>query len=165
MSEHAVPGTEGPRGHEAGAPVDDRQVPWRVFVFIGAFLALIGAIYWATSYESAGVVMLLTAAALGLWIAAYLWLQQRGGAGPVIEAKQAVGEFAAAEGRAAPSAGSSPGPQEPYLPHASSWPFAIGLGAATFANGLVLGLWVIVPGVALIVLGVAGFVRQTRRRD
>ena len=40
MSEHAVPGTEGPRGHEAGAPVDDRKVPWRVFVFIGAFVGL-----------------------------------------------------------------------------------------------------------------------------
>jgi hypothetical protein len=52
-----------------------------------------------------------------------------------------------------------------YLPHASAWPLAIGLGGATVANGLVLGLWVIVPGVALLLLGIGGFIRQTRRRD
>jgi Cytochrome c oxidase subunit IV len=45
------------------------------------------------------------------------------------------------------------------------WPFTIGLGAATVANGLVLGVWLIVPGAALMILGIAGFVRQTRRRD
>jgi hypothetical protein len=33
------------------------------------------------------------------------------------------------------------------------------------ANGLVLGLWVIVPGVILMAIGIGGFVRQTRRRD
>jgi hypothetical protein len=54
---------------------------------------------------------------------------------------------------------------EHYLPHASAWPLAIGLGAATVANGLVLGLWVIVPGAVLMALGIGGFVRQTRRRD
>ena len=36
---------------------------------------------------------------------------------------------------------------------------------ATLANGLVLGLWVIVPGAALLLLGIGGFIRQTRRRD
>jgi hypothetical protein len=29
----------------------------------------------------------------------------------------------------------------------------------------VLGVWVIAPGVALMALGIGGFVRQTRRRD
>jgi hypothetical protein len=45
------------------------------------------------------------------------------------------------------------------------WPFLIGLGASALGVGLVLGLWVIVPGVALMALGIGGFVRQTRRRD
>jgi Cytochrome c oxidase subunit IV len=53
----------------------------------------------------------------------------------------------------------------PYLPHASVWPFTIGLGAATIANGLVLGTWLIVPGTLVMVVGIAGFIRQTRRRD
>lgn len=164
MSEHAVPGTEGPRGHEAGVPVDDRKVPLRVFVFIGAFLGGLGILYWATAYEESGTVMLLLAAALGLWVGAYLWLQQRGPVGPVIEAEQAAGEAIAAEG-AGPAGTGAPEGLAHYLPHASAWPFAIGLGAATLANGLVLGLWVIVPGAALLALGIGGFVRQSRRRD
>lgn len=163
MSQRAVPGTEGPEGHELHPPVDDRKVPWRVFLAIGSFVALLAVIYWATAYEESGVVMLLVAGGLGLWIAAYLWLQLRGPVGPTVAAELAA-EAAAAEGRTVAGAGVAEEGQY-YLPHASAWPFAIGLGAATVANGLVLGLWVIVPGAALMALGIGGFVRQTRRRD
>lgn len=171
MSGHPVPGTEGPAGHEARPPVDDRKVPWRVFLAIGALLGVIGVVYWSTAYEESGTVMLILAAGLALWIGAYLWLQQRGPVGPQIEASQAAGESLAAAGRGAPGAGATDAGTTDgqagahYLPHASAWPFAIGLGAATVANGLVLGLWVIVPGAALLAVGVGGFVRQTRRRD
>jgi hypothetical protein len=155
MAEPAVPGTEGPRGHEARPPVDDRAVPWRLFLGIGAFVLVMGAIYWGTAYEESGTVMLILAAVLSLWIGAYLWLRARS------PAPQPVG---------APSRGEAATARQPevtahYLPHASVWPFTIGLGAATLANGLVLGVWLIVPGAALMVLGIAGFVRQTRRRD
>lgn len=164
MSEHVVPGTEGPRGHEARPPVDDRKVPLRVFLSIGAFLVAIGLLYWATAYEESGTVMLLLAGGLAVWVAAYLWLQQRGARGTEIEALEAADDAVAAEGLARPSTGTAEGAAH-YLPHASAWPFAIGLGAATLANGLVLGLWVTVPGAALLALGIGGFVRQTRRRD
>jgi hypothetical protein len=164
MSERPVVGTEGPRGHEARPPVDDRRVPLRVFGFIGALLLVIGAIYWFTAYEDAGTVMLVLAGVLALWIAVFLWLQQRGPIGPAMEAEQAHGEAVAAAGRATAGTGLAKG-TEHYLPHASAWPFAIGLGAATVANGLVLGLWVIMPGAVLMALGIGGFVRQTRRRD
>lgn len=164
MSERPVVGTEGPRGHEARAPVDDRRVPLRVFGVIGALLLVIGAIYWFTAYEDAGTVMLLLASVLALWIAVFLWLQQRGPVGPAMDAERADGEAAAAVGRATAGTGLAKD-AEHYLPHASAWPFAIGLGAATVANGLVLGLWVILPGAVLMALGIGGFVRQTRRRD
>jgi hypothetical protein len=164
VSEHAVPGTEGPRGHEIRPPVDDRKVPLRVFLFIGGFLVALGLFYWSTAYEESGTVMLLLAGVLAVWVAVYLWLQQRGPRSAEIESLQAVGEEAAAAGVGRPGTGAPEG-AEHYLPHASAWPFAIGLGAATLANGLVLGLWVIVPGAALLALGIGGFVRQTRRRD
>src|SRR5690606_40724296 len=77
--------------------------------------------------------------------------------------RSAAGDAIAAEGRAEPGTGEAEDGH--YLPHASVWPFAIGVGAATLANGLVLGLWVIVPGAVLLVVGIAGFVRQTRHRD
>lgn len=128
--------------------MSDLTVPLRVFLGIGAFVFAIGAVYWATAYEEGGTVMLLLAGALSLWIGGYFWLRQR--------AVAAVGDGEVER----PADGT-----DQYLPHASAWPFAIGLGAATLANGLVLGMWVIVPGAFLLVLGVGGFVRQTRRRD
>jgi Cytochrome c oxidase subunit IV len=149
MSERPVAGTEGPRGHEARPPVNDRAVPWRVFLAVGAFVLVMGTIYWGTADEESGTVMLIVAALLSLWISAYLWLHART---PPTESADAV-------------AAERPGEVAHYLPHASVWPFAIGLGAATLANGLVLGMWLIVPGGLLMVLGIAGFVRQTRRRD
>ena len=172
MSERSVPGTEGPRGHEARPPVDDRAVPWRVFLAVGTFVLVLGAIYWATAYEESGTVMLIVAAVLSLWIGTYLWLRTRGPSAKSLEAGAALGEAMAARGDAWPGAGiAAADPQSHeetvahYLPHSSVWPFAIGIGAATVANGLVLGVWLIVPGALLMVLGIAGFVRQTRRRD
>jgi uncharacterized membrane protein YfcA len=141
---------------EPDAPrVDDRAVPWRVFVAVGAFVLVLGAIYWATAYEESGTVMLILAAVLSLWIGAYLWLRAR------------IPPVEPAEPRSRGGAAAAPQPEGAahYLPHASVWPFAIGLGAATVANGLVLGVWLIVPGALLMALGIAGFVRQTRRRD
>jgi cytochrome c oxidase subunit IV len=141
---------------ELEAPrVDDRTVPWRVFLSVGAFVLVLGAIYWGTAYEESGTVMLIVAAVLSLWIGAYLWLRTRSPAAEPLEA-QSGGEATALR---------QPDEAAHYLPHASVWPFTIGLGAATVANGLVLGVWLIVPGAALMVLGIAGFVRQTRRRD
>ena len=38
MPEPSAPGTGGPGGHEARSRADDRAVPWRVFVAVGAFV-------------------------------------------------------------------------------------------------------------------------------
>ncbi len=54
---------------------------------------------------------------------------------------------------------------EAYLPHASIWPFSMGIGAVVMANGLALGLWAIVPGTIIVVGSVLGYARQSRRRD
>ena len=138
--------TEGPEGHEAGSRTDDRVVPLRVFLAVGGFYLVMALIYAPISDEWAGTVMLFLAAAVATWCATYLWLQKR----PRPDQPTAPGRSGAVTA---------------YLPHASVWPFAIGLGAATVLNGLVLGIWVIVPGAALMALGIGGFVRQTRRRD
>jgi multisubunit Na+/H+ antiporter MnhC subunit len=117
-----------------------------VFLTIAVIVFVMAAIYWIVAHdEYSGVVLLALTVGLTGWVALYLWLGQRG------------------EGPTAPEPPAEV--HEHYLPHASVWPFAIGLGAATLANGLVLGLWVIVPGAALMALGFGGFVRQTRRRD
>jgi uncharacterized membrane protein YfcA len=133
-------------GH--GEPrVPDRTVAWRLFAAIGAFMVVLAALYWFTAYEDAGTVLLALAAALALYFGTYLWLQQR---------RPTEATSASADGLSPPAA---------YLPHASVWPLVIGFGAATVVNGLVLGIWVVVPGLAALVLGIGGFIRQSRRRD
>ena len=137
--EHLPSGVEGGHG---GPRVADRTVVWQLFVGMGLFVVVIAIVYWFTSYEDAGSVLLLLAAVLGLWFGAFLWLQQR---------------------RPTPAADADvEGPAAVYLPHASVWPLVIGLGAASIANGLVLGTWVVVPGLAALGLGIGGFVRQSR---
>jgi len=169
MSRRSVPGTEGPPGHGLRQPVDDHKIPWRVFGVIALVLTAIGAIYWFASYENAGTVMLLVAAILAWWVGGYLFLRERAAPAPTIERTPAEAEQPTAAGEApAPSAGTVVAAEheaEEYLPHASVWPFVIGLGGAAIGVGIVVGLWVAVPGVAVLALGVGGFVRQTRRRD
>ena len=121
-----------------GAP--DRVVPARTFLAIGVGLAVLAAIYAATAYEEAGTALLALAAVLGLFCAGYLWLRVRS---PADEPEATA---------------------EPFLPHASVWPFVVGVGAALVANGLLIGGWFALPGAALLAVGVGGFVRETRAR-
>jgi len=176
-------------GHTGRRLADDRQVPWRVFAVIGGILAVMGIIYWIASYEEAGIVMLLVAAVLVFWVGGYLWLHERGPAEPpplpattatpsTATPPTATPPTAPAEPRTEPAGTATPRSPAPasaaaaaeahaeaYLPHASIWPLAIGLGAAGVGVGMAIGLWVLVPGLGIMALGIGGFVRQTRRRD
>ena len=132
------------REHGVGRGTPDSAVPWRVFAVVGSGVGVIAAIYWFTSYEEAGTAMLALAAALALWCAVYLWRQGRATPAPPHQ----IGETEAQ-----------------YLPHDSVWPFAIGCGAFFLLNGLLVGGWFFLPGVAVLVVGLGGFVRQSRERS
>ncbi|MGH9216408.1 MAG: hypothetical protein ACRDZS_09145 [Acidimicrobiales bacterium] len=69
MADRPVAGTEGPRGHEARPPTDDRAVPRRVFLAVGVFVLVLGAIYWGSAHDEGGTVMLIVAGVLALWMA------------------------------------------------------------------------------------------------
>ena len=99
-------------------------------------------IYLLASYEEAGSVMLALAACLSLVCGTYLWFHARRDPGddPVRE-----------DGM--------------YLPHASIWPFWIGVAAFLMTNGLVLGIWFLVPGTLVMIAGLVGFIRQSRARS
>ena len=128
---------------------DGGTVEARIFLAVGVVIFAAAAVYWFWSYEDAGSVLLLLGALAALSIGGYLWLQARRFPDPAEPA---------AEGAAAGISGM-------YLPHASVWPFSIGVGAMLLANGLALGRWATVPGLLVTVAALAGFVRQSRRRD
>ncbi|CAN5132845.1 hypothetical protein BH18ACT4_BH18ACT4_00660 [soil metagenome] len=133
--------------HEPSAP--DINVQFRFFLGLGAFSAVVAAVYWFTSYEDAGTTMLALAAGLALLSGAYLWVQGRTLATP------------AGEGADAPDHEDD----DHYSPHASIWPFAVGLAAYFVTNGLILGIWFLVPGIVLMATAVLGYSMQSRRRD
>lgn len=154
MAEGEAPSGEGAwtaSRAEAGpdvAEVDDRadgKVPWRVFGGIGVFVAIMGTIYWFTSYERAGTAMLLVAAILGLWAGAFLWRAARRVEVP-------------------PPGATGPEPGTTYLPEVSPWPVGIGLGLTLVLNGLLIGTWFLVPGVMVLAVSVLGWARQSRHR-
>lgn len=120
------------------------RVEARVLLVVAAVVLLWFAVYTVTATERAGMTMLLLTAAMAALMGGYLVVQAR---------------------RRADPAEVGPGIEDHYLPHASVWPFALGVGAVLVANGLALGLWAVVPGAALIAYGVWGYARQSRRRD
>ena len=130
------------------------RVEARIFVGIASFLLAVTAVYWLSSSEDAGTTMLVLSAGMAMLVGGYLAVQSRTRTDP------AEGEGA---GTADPSR--PPADQEPYLPHASIWPFAMGMGLVVMANGLVLGMWALAPGAMLAGASLWGYARQSRRRD
>ncbi|MBV9952621.1 MAG: cytochrome c oxidase subunit 4 [Acidimicrobiia bacterium] len=130
-------------GREDDSPGFDIQA--RLFGFIGGFLFVIATVYWLLTYEHAGSVMLLLAGALAMTVAAYLGWQKPPRSTSVDEAEDA-------------------GDEEPWFPAASGWPFALAIGIVLVANGLLLGLWLLLPAGAFLAYAVAGFILQSRVR-
>ncbi len=113
-----------------------------LFLGVGAFLVVSSLAYGVLSSEPAGTIMLALSGVLGLMIGTYLFVTTTN----------------AGEGVHTSSSGL-------YLPHASIWPFAIGIASLLVAHGLALGLWALLSGMVLLGAGVLGFSRQSRHRD
>jgi len=128
----------------ASATTRDLTVQWRTFAGIGVFVLVLAVVYWFASYDYAGTVMLGLASGLSFFSAAYLAMQDR----------SSLRQLPADE----PA-------EKQYLPHASLWPFGIGVGAFLALNGLILGFAYAVPGAIVIGVSLAGVIAQTRRRD
>jgi len=118
----------------------------RIFAAIGSFMTLVSVGYGLISREWAGTTMLALASGLAFTVGAYVGWNKPPGGTSVDEAQH---------------------PQEadePWFPTASGWPFALALGMVLVANGLLLGLWLLLPAAAFLAYAVAGFVRQSRFR-
>jgi Cytochrome c oxidase subunit IV len=117
---------------------------------ITAFFIVLGAVYWFTSYEDAGTTMLVATSLLGLLAGGYLFLQSRRYPPRAQDRPDATLEEGA-------------GPVDEF-PAPSIWPFVFGLGATVFATGFIFGIWVILPGAAILGLGIVGMILQSRGR-
>ncbi|MEI7860292.1 MAG: cytochrome c oxidase subunit 4 [Acidimicrobiales bacterium] len=120
-----------------------------ILVIIGVFFGLMGIVYWYTSYEDAGFLMLMGSALLGILPGAYyLWWSKR--------MKPLEGDD--------PDASVSDGAGIiDSFPGSSIWPFLLGMGAMFATLTFVFGLWLAPIALVLGLSAVIGAVVESRR--
>jgi hypothetical protein len=115
----------------------------------GVFFAVIGGIYWFTSYEDAGFLMLMGSALLGLLPGSYyLWWASKMKPRPDDDPDASIEEGAGAVDA---------------FPGSSIWPFVLGMGAMFAALTFVFGLWLAPLAAALILSAAIGVTVESRR--
>jgi cytochrome c oxidase subunit IV len=116
---------------------------------IGVFFGIIGVVYWLTSYEDAGFLMLLGSMLLGLLPGSYyLWWSYKMKPQPDDDP----------EGEMAEGAGTVDA-----FPGSSIWPFLLGMGAMFTCLTFVFGLWLAPIGAALVLSAAIGGTMESRR--
>ncbi|MGO8872553.1 MAG: cytochrome c oxidase subunit 4 [Acidimicrobiales bacterium] len=116
---------------------------------IGVFFGVIALVYWFTSYEDAGFLMLIGSALLGLLPGSYyLWWSYK--------MKPQVNDD--------PEAGIADGAGTvESFPGSSIWPFVLGMGAMFATLTFVFGLWLAPLAGALILSAAVGVTVESRR--
>jgi hypothetical protein len=119
----------------------------RIFLALATFFVVLTVIYWFVSdYEWAGTALLALSAGLSLLMGGFLVLVDRRGG---LREELDVEDY-----------------DDPalFLPHASIRPFWMGLGCILLSAGLALGIWLLLPGGILLVVGAVGMIEDSRRR-
>lgn len=120
-----------------------------ILLGIAAFFFAITGIYWFTSYEETGTVLLLFTTGLGLIPGVWLVVRSRHRP-PRLEDQD---DAAMAEG--AGSIGS--------FPESSVWPLVFALGLALSGVGFVYGAWFALIGAPLAFAALVGSIMEGRR--
>jgi Cytochrome c oxidase subunit IV len=121
------------------------KVETRLVLFGGSFVGVLAAIYWFTSYEDTGAVLLGVTSLAYAFLTSYCYLQvRRLRRGPpraedlgdgVVSGNVEVG----------------------FFPAASVWPAAMALGAVLVALGLVFGYWFFVIAAIVLIGAIIGY--------
>ena len=121
----------------------------RVFLAVTAFFVLIGVVYWFTSYEDAGSVMLAASALMGVIAGGAIMLLSRGApARPEDDPEATLAEGAGTVD---------------VFPTQSIWPFAVGLSAAVAASGFAFGAWLVLIGTGALAVSLICWILEARR--
>ncbi len=121
------------------------------FVLLGVatFFGIVGAVYWFTSYEDGGTMMLVGTCLLGLLPGSYYyWWHRRMGDRPEdrpdATIEDGAGEIAT-------------------FPSSSIWPFVLGMGAFMLVLAFAFGIWFFFPALGLILTALVGVTAESRR--
>lgn len=121
------------------------------FVLGFVFYLLVGGAYWYFSRDEVGTTLLVLTGALAFLVAFYtLYTAKRVYPRPEDRLDAEIDE-------ADPEYGF-------FSPH-SWWPLVVGLGAAGIALGLVFAMWFVVLSVAILMLGIIGWLFEYYRGE
>ena len=116
---------------------------------VGIFFGIVGAVYWFTSYEDGGTMMLVGTCLLGLVPGSYYLFWPRKMGNRLEDRDDATIE----EGAGVISS----------FPGSSIWPFVLGMGAFMTVLAFAFGIWFIFPAVGLIITALIGVTAESRR--
>ena len=120
-----------------------------LLIGVAVFFGITGAVYWFTSYEDAGFVMLVGTVLLGLLPGSYyLWWSTKMKPRP-----EDLPDATVASGSGVIGA----------FPSSSVWPFVLGMGLFLCALSAVFGWWLFAPGIALVISAATGYTVESRR--
>jgi hypothetical protein len=126
------------------------KVTIRVFLFSASFSGLVALVYWFTSSERAGSLLLLFMFLAPLFVGTYLAFRRDRGL--ELQAEDDPNADLAAQ------AGAGLG----RFASASAWPAVMGLGCLALTEGLVYGTWLVVAGTVLFVAAAVGLMAESR---
>ena len=129
-----------------------------LLIGVAVFFAIVGATYWIWGYhggvgiggpEQSGTMMLIGTILLGLLPGGYyFWWSRRMKPRPEDRPDATMEEGAGVIGS---------------FPDSSVWPFVLGMGLFLVMLSIVFGLWLLAPGLALVVSAAVGVTVESRR--
>lgn len=124
------------------------RTEWKLFFFLGVFMAPLGIIYWVVSREESGIILLLLTAVACFFMGIYLKTQSAKMDGLRPEDN--------AEAKPVDGAG-----EVGVFPVASIWPFVAACGATLAAFGITFQGFLLIPAGGMIAIAVAGMARES----
>ena len=125
---------------------------WQLFVGLSVFYVLMTVVYWYVGGEAVGITGMLLAACLAGMVGFYVWFTQKR-IGTLMPSDNLTAEISDGAGELGF-----------YSPH-SWWPLVVALGAAVIVLGLIFAVWLIVFGVALLMLALVGWLFEYYRGE
>ena len=120
-----------------------------VLLGVAIFFGIVGAVYWFTSYEDGGTMMLVGTCLLGLLPGSYYyWWHRRMGDRPEDRDDATLEDGAG---------------QIATFPSSSIWPFVLGMGAFMLVLAFAFGIWFFFPALGLILTALVGGTAESRR--
>ena len=120
-----------------------------VLLGVATFFGIVGAVYWFTSYEDGGTMMLAGTCLLGLLPGSYYMFWHRRMGNRLEDREDATIE----EGAGVISS----------FPGSSIWPFVLGMGAFMIVLSFAFGIWFIFPAIGLVLTALVGVTAESRR--